>query len=103
MCPLGEGEEKAEAIGQTRTSADIDIIHVVPEADEAPESVCYRGDVDAVKKILWTMLANTDGNGDHWLDEGAQVHGEERRLVVDFSVTGEGGPEGYKLDVVPCE
>lgn len=89
-------------VSSAETSIDID--RLLPDSDPAPGSVCYRGDVATVKKILWSMLGNTDGNGDHWLDDGAKIKSAaQRKLVVDFSVTGEGGSTPHTLDVVPCE
>lgn len=93
----------AVVVGSAETSIDIE--NILPDADndQAPDSLCYTGEPTAAKKILWAMLGNTDGNGDHWLDEGATIKtGAARALRVEFSVTGEGGSSPRELDVPAC-
>ena len=72
--------------------------------ESAPDDqVCWTGDVTQAKKILWAMLFNTDGNGDHWLDEGATITGSAGQTIeVEYSVTGEGGPTPRALSVPVC-
>ena len=49
------------------------------------------------------MLANTDGNGDHWLDDGARVTADASGTIqVRWSTTGEGGSVPHSLDVPTC-
>ncbi|MBS2011724.1 MAG: hypothetical protein JST00_02325 [Deltaproteobacteria bacterium] len=92
----------AIVIGSSTT--DIDLDNLVPDGSEsAPDGVCYTGDATRAKKILWAMLGNTDGNGDHWLDEGATIAARAGgALRVDYRVTGEGGSTPRSLDVPRC-
>jgi hypothetical protein len=91
-------------VDSTTTSIDLD--NLVPDdgSESAPDSgVCYKGDATKAKKILWAMLGNTDGNGDHWLDEGATIESRAGgKLEVEYSVTGEGGSTPRSLDVKVC-
>jgi hypothetical protein len=57
----------------------MDIERVLTDNDSSPDTLCYSGDTTTAKKILWSMLGNTDGNGDHWLDEGAKITGGAAR------------------------
>ncbi len=99
----GDFTGNAVIVGSSETSIDIENVLPDADSDDAPDSVCYTGDATAAKKILWTMLGNTDGNGDHWLDEGATIKaGAAQSLRVDFSVTGEGGSSPRELDVPMC-
>lgn len=93
------------AIVLASTTTNIDLDNLVPEdgSDSAPGSVCYTGDVTKAKKILWAMLGNTDGNGDHYLDEGAKISSRPSNgLEVEYSVTGEGGSTPRALSVPVC-
>jgi hypothetical protein len=93
----------AVVVASAETSIDIENILPDADGDDTPDSLCYTGDPTAAKKILWTMLGNTDGNGDHWLDEGATIKvGAAQALRVEFSVTGEGGSSPRELDVPVC-
>lgn len=82
----------------------IDIAYLLPESDTtAPNELCYKGGVTGVKKILNAMLANTDGNGDHWLGEDTSIEsGSGGKLVVSWTTIGEGGEEPHELDVPRC-
>jgi hypothetical protein len=87
------------------TDNSIDIEYLNPDDSEsAPDDkLCYTGDTTKAKKIIWTMLGNTDGNGDHWLDEGATVTGSSGKTInVAWSVTGEGGSTPRSLSVPVC-
>lgn len=84
---------------------DLDIEYLASEDSESvpDQGVCYTGDATAAKKIFWTMLSNTDGNGDHWLDEGAQIKiGAAGTLELAWSVTGEGGSSPRSMSVPVC-
>jgi hypothetical protein len=112
------GKTAAVAAGYYETSAftgnaivlaspttNIDLDQLVPDddSDSAPASVCYTGDVTKAKKILWAMLGNTDGNGDHYLDDGAKISSRAANaLHVEYSVTGEGGSNPRALSVPVC-
>jgi hypothetical protein len=90
-------------VSSIETSIDID--NLVPDDSEsAPDDkLCYTGDATQAKKILWAMLGNTDGNGDHWLDDGATVTGSAGKTIeVEYSVTGEGGSTPRSLSVSVC-
>ncbi|MFO0676230.1 MAG: hypothetical protein U0169_06830 [Polyangiaceae bacterium] len=83
----------------------VDIATILPESDtSAPDTLCYRGPAADAKKILERMLLNTDGNGDHFLDEGYTLTVSRSTSIVEvrFSVTGEGGSEDKSLSVPPC-
>jgi hypothetical protein len=90
-------------VASAQTSIDIEYL-VPDDSESAPDDMlCYTGDATQAKKILWTMLANTDGNGDHWLDEGATITGSTgQTLEADWSVTGEGGSTPRALSVPVC-
>lgn len=92
------------AIVVASSTTDIDLDNLVPDdgSESAPDTVCYSGDATKAKKILWAMLGNTDGNGDHWLDEGAAITARSGALEVKYSVTGEGGSQPRKLSVPQC-
>jgi hypothetical protein len=83
---------------------EIDIMYLMPDNDAAPDTLCYKGAVSGVKKILSAMLVNTDGNGDHYLDDGYKIEkvGSTPELRVTFSVTGEGGSMEHELSVPRC-
>lgn len=92
-------------IVQSSPETSIDIEYLVPDDSEsAPDDkLCYSGDTAKAKKILWAMLGNTDGNGDHYLDEGATVTGSAGKTIeVEWSVTGEGGSTPRSLSVPVC-
>jgi hypothetical protein len=96
---------RGDTIIVSTTTTSIDLDNLVPEEDSqsAPDTVCYTGDVTKAKKILWAMLGNTDGNGDHWLDEGATITARNgNALEVRYSVTGEGGSQPRSLSVPVC-
>lgn len=87
------------------TTTNIDLDNLVPDdgSESAPDSVCYTGDATKAKKILFAMLGNTDGNGDHYLDEGATITSRAgNALQVKYSVTGEGGSTPRSLAVPVC-
>jgi hypothetical protein len=90
-------------IASSKTDIDIDNL-VDDDSESAPDTVCYTGDVAGAKKILSVMLGNTDGNGDHFLDEGATITaGKSNALKVQYSVTGEGGSVPRSLTVSLCK
>lgn len=91
-------------VNSTTTSIDLDNLLPDDGSESAPDKgVCYTGDATKAKKILWAMLSNTDGNGDHWLDEGATITARGGKLEVKYSVTGEGGSTPRALSVPVCE
>lgn len=92
------------AIVVAAATTDIDLDNLVPDdgSESAPDTVCYTGDATKAKKLLWAMLGNTDGNGDHWLDEGATITARSGKLDVKYSVTGEGGSQPRSLSVPVC-
>jgi len=93
------------AIIVASTTSSIDLDQLVPDdgSSSAPDQVCYTGDVATAKKILFAMLDNTNGNGDHWLDDGAKITGSSgKTLRVAYSVTGEGGSNPRALSVPVC-
>lgn len=102
--------EAAQFTGNTvvvsSAKTDLDLDRLLPEddTDDAPDTLCYTGDATSAKKILWSMLGNTDGNGDHWLDEGATIEANAAKtLTVAYSVTGEGGSQPRSLAVPLCK
>lgn len=91
------------AVSSPETSIDIEYL-VPDDSESAPDDkLCYSGDTAKAKKVIWAMLGNTDGNGDHWLDEGATVTGSAGKTIkVEWSVTGEGGSNPRELSVPVC-
>lgn len=89
-------------VKDARTS--IDIATLLPESDTtAPDTICYRGKFDDVKKILDTTLGNTDGNGDHFLKKGSRIDADAAgKITVRFTVIGEGGEVAQELEVPRC-
>jgi hypothetical protein len=76
---------------------------LMPESeDTVPDHMCWTGSISGAKDVLRQAIANTDGNGDHWLDRSAVRTGAGRALVATFTVTGEGGQSDLELTVPPC-
>jgi len=91
-------------VGSAENGIDIEYLSTENDNESAPDDkTCYSGDTAKAKKIIWAMLGNTDGNGDHWLDEGATVTGSAGKTIkVAWSVTGEGGSSPRELSVPVC-
>jgi hypothetical protein len=91
-------------VNSTTTSIDLDNLIPEDDSESVPDKgTCFTGDSTKAKKILFAMLANTDGNGDHWLDEGATITLRAGKLEVKYSVTGEGGSNPRALTVPACQ
>jgi len=53
---------------------------------------------------LNAVLANTDGNGDHYLDEGATITlQKDGELDVDCTIVNEGGPRSRFVSAHVCK
>ena len=114
---LAYGDRKAEVIASgyfeasdftgtkiivASTQTSIDIATIIEDSDGAPNTICWEGDLANVKRILDRMLANTDGNGDHYLDSSSIEGGPRESLKVLFQWTGENGATDHTLDVAKC-
>lgn len=90
-------------VASAETSIDIEYLASEDSESVPDDALCYTGDTVKAKKIVWAMLGNTDGNGDHWLDEGATVTGSAGKTIrAEWSVTGEGGSTPRELRVPVC-
>lgn len=78
------------------------------DEEYAPLGTCYKGAPADAAEILERMIANTDGNGDYYVEEGAKVtvgkKGNDRDvLIADFALIDESErPTPHQIKVPQC-
>lgn len=71
--------------------------------ENAPKAACFDGKISEAMKIVERVIANTDGNGDYWV-EGAKVtkSQDNKAIHAAYTLTGEGGPSDYEMTFTRC-
>lgn len=91
-------------VGTPTTDLDFDRLRTDDDIESAPDTLCYSGDTSKAKTILRTMVGNTDGNGDHFLEGAPRYEGTSAKTItVKYTVVGEGGPQDRVVPVPLCQ